>query len=167
MTRGFSLVELLVVVALLGLLASFGVARSTSHQDQLHLESGLRRLRVGLDRGRRAAMRHRAPCALALTPEGWTAPHQGALPGCAGADIPLSELAETPLSLQTNLPARVRFSANGLVLDGGMVLLRHSRVSRTACLVIGLPLGITRVGTYDPGSTGVLSSSHCRPGDAG
>ena len=63
MTRGFSRVELLVVVALLGLLASFGLARSTSHQDQLQLESGVRRLRVGLDRGRRAALIHRAPCA--------------------------------------------------------------------------------------------------------
>ena len=166
MTRGFSLVELLVVVALLGLLASFGVARSTSHHDQLQLESGLRRLRVGLDRGRRAAWRLRAPCALELTSEGWAAPQQGALPGCAGAQTPLSELAETPLLLHSNLPARVRFSANGLVLDGGMVLLRHPRLSRTACLVIGLPLGITRVGTYAPGTTGALSSSHCRPGDA-
>ena len=89
------------------------------------------------------------------------------MPGCAGAETPLSELAPNPLVLQTNLPERVRFSANGLVLDGGMVLLRHPRVSRTACLVIGLPLGITRVGTYDPEITGVLSSSHCRPGDAG
>ena len=36
MNRGFSLVELL-VYALLGLLASFGLARSTSHQYQLQL----------------------------------------------------------------------------------------------------------------------------------
>ena len=167
MNRGFSLVELLVVVALLGLLASLGLARPTSQHDQLQLESGLRRLRVGLDRGRRAALRHKAPCALELTPEGWTAPQQGVLPGCAGADTPLSELAPNPLVLQTNLPARVRFSANGLVLDGGMVLLRHPRLSRAACLVIGLPLGITRVGIYVANTSSVLSSSHCRPGDAG
>ena len=167
MTRGFSLVELLVVVALLGLLASLGLARPISHHHQLQLESAMRRLRVGLDRGRRAALRHKAPCALALTPQGWTAPQQGILPGCDGAVTPLSESAETPISLETNLPARMRFSANGLVLDGGIVLLRHPRVSRTACLVIGLPLAITRVGTYDLGTTGGLSSSHCRPGDAG
>ena len=64
MTRGFSLVELLVVFALLGLLASLGVARTTSQHDQVQLESGLRRLRVGLDRGRRAALRQREPCVL-------------------------------------------------------------------------------------------------------
>jgi len=167
MTRGFSLVELLVVFALLGLLASLGVARTTSQHDQVQLESGLRRLRVGLDRGRRAALRQREPCVLALTPEGWVAPHEGTLPGCRAAATPLNELADAPLVLDTNLPANVRFSANGLVLDGGMVLLRHPRISRTACLVIGLPLGITRVGTYDRDTSEVLASSHCRPGDAG
>ena len=50
--NGFSLVECLVVVALLGILATLAIPSSGAVKRRLELESGLRRLRVGLDRGR-------------------------------------------------------------------------------------------------------------------
>ena len=68
--NGFSLVECL-VVALLGILATLAIPSSGAVQRRLELDSGLRRLRVGLDRGRMAAERHRLPCALHLSATGW------------------------------------------------------------------------------------------------
>ena len=59
--NGFSLVECLVVVALLGILATFAIPSSSALQLRLELDSRLRRLRVGLDRGRMAAERDRQP----------------------------------------------------------------------------------------------------------
>ena len=59
--NGFSLVECLVVVALLGILATLAIPSSSAVQRRLELDSGLRRLRVGLDRGRMAAERDRHP----------------------------------------------------------------------------------------------------------
>ena len=50
--NGFSLLECLVAVALLATLA---IPSSSTVQRRLELDSGLRRLRVGLDRGRMAA----------------------------------------------------------------------------------------------------------------
>ena len=70
------------------------------------------------------------------------------------------------LELRSNLPDAIRFTVNGLVLDGGLVVVSHPSHAQALCLVIGLPLGISRSGVYrgDPG--GSLSSSQCQPSDA-
>ena len=83
--NGFSLVECLVVVALLGILATLAMPSSSALQRRLQLDSGLRRLRLGLDRGRMAAERDRQPCALHLSAGGWQPPLVGVLPACRGA----------------------------------------------------------------------------------
>jgi len=59
MNRGFSLLELLVVVAVLGILAGMAVAHAGRDRDRQQLLSAMRSLRVGLDRGRMAAERQR------------------------------------------------------------------------------------------------------------
>jgi hypothetical protein len=55
------------------------------------------------------------------------------------------------VELSHNLPDPVRFSANGLVLDGGTVWLRSRGTALVRCVVVSLPLGITRVGREGPG----------------
>ena len=164
--NGFSLLECLVVVALLGILATLAIPSSSALQRRLELDSGLRRLRVGLDRGRMAAQRDRQPCALHLSVTGWQSPPAGDLPVCRGAVTPLAETGAGDLELHSNLADAVRFSTNGLVLDGGLVVLVHPSHGQALCLVIGLPLGISRTGVYrgDPG--GSLSSALCLPSDA-
>ena len=162
---GFSLLECLVAVALLGILASLAIPSSSAVQRRLELDNGLRRLRVGLDRGRMAAERDRQPCALQLSASGWQPPLDGELPACRGGVTALAELGASALKLRSNLPDAVRFSTNGLVLDGGLVVVSHPSHGQALCLVIGLPLGISRSGVYrgDPG--GSLSSALCLPSD--
>lgn len=163
MNRGFTLVEALVVVAVLGIFASLAFSSPQQQRQQLELESGLRRLRVGLDRGRMAAERSGEPCGLSLTALGWELPRSGDLPGCSRATTSLEETGSSPLLLHSNLPGTVRFTANGLVLDGGLVVLAHPQLWQRVCLVIGLPLGITRTGLYGADPSQQLSSSHCQP----
>ena len=163
---GFSLLELLVALVIVGILATTALAQPGRDRERLALEVGLRRLRMGLDRGRMAAQRQAEPCGLALSQGGWQAPASGALVPCRGAGMALAELGSSPLQLQSNLPEMLRFTANGLLLDGGLVVLTHPRVAQRLCLVIGLPLGITRTGIYQADSAVALSSTHCRPRDA-
>ena len=164
--NGFSLVECLVVVALLGILATLAIPSSSAVQQRLELESGLRRLQVGLDRGRMAAERDRQPCALALSANGWQPPLAGDLLACRRGVTLLVETGEGELELRSNLPDAIRFSTNGLVLDGGLVVLSHPSHGQALCLVIGLPLGISRSGVYRGDPSGSLSSALCLPSDA-
>ena len=164
--NGFSLLECLVVVALLGILATLAIPSSSAVQRRLELDSGLRRLRVGLDRGRMAAEQDRQPCALQLSATGWQPPLTGDLPACRGGVTPLTETGAGALELRSNLPDAVRFSTNGLVLDGGLVVLSHPSHAQVLCLVIGLPLGISRSGVYRGDPSSALSSALCLPNDA-
>jgi prepilin-type N-terminal cleavage/methylation domain-containing protein len=163
---GFSLIELLVTFVILGFLASIAIASPAAVKHNRDLETGLRRLRIGLDRGRMAAEHSQQPCALRLTPEGWQPPVAGNLQACRGVSLDLQEQGASPLTLRSNLPDLVRFTANGLVLDGGLVVLSHPQRNQALCLVIGLPLGITRGGIYRADINTPLSSSQCRPRDA-
>ena len=113
-----------------------------------------------------AAIRDSQPCALQLSASGWQTPLTDVLPGCRGGVTPLSETGAGALVLRSNLPDSVRFSSNGFVLDGGLVLLSHLSHGQTLCLVIGLPLGITRTGVYRGDPSASLSSALCLPSDA-
>ena len=165
--RGFTLMELLVVIAVLGILASAALARPLRQHAQQQLEIASRRLRLGLDRGRLAAERSGGACGLTLSSQGWGAVVDGSLPTCRGAMASLTDRGADAIALQSNLPETVRFTANGLILDGGLVLLTHPDLAPPRCVVIGLPLGITRAGTYQASPEVALSSSHCLPNDAG
>jgi hypothetical protein len=55
------------------------------------------------------------------------------------------------MQLVHNFPAVLRFSSNGLVLDGGTAVLTSSGTTLQRCLVMALPLGITRLGRYQSG----------------
>jgi hypothetical protein len=113
-----------------------------------------------------AAERDRQPCALHLSSTGWQPPLAGDLPTCRGGITSLAESGGGELELRSNLPDAVRFSANGLVLDGGLVVLSHPSHAQALCLVIGLPLGISRSGIYRGDVSGSLSSALCQPSDA-
>ena len=165
--NGFSLAELVVVIAIVGILASAAMAHSSRDREHVQLTTALRRLQIGLDRGRMAAERSGEPCGMSLTSEGWQPPLAGELRPCPAAATTLVEFGASSLDIHSNLPETVRFSSNGLVLDGGLVVLGHQRLSHHRCLVIGLPLGISRSGIYDGHPTDTFSSRRCKPNAAG
>jgi hypothetical protein len=108
-------------------------------------------LELGLEQARDEAMDQQAPCALALGELGWQQPEQGDLPGCRSAIGPL--LAGDRgggLQIKHNITA-LQFTANGLVLGGGTVRLAVDGLAQEHCLVISLPLGITRRGYWENG----------------
>jgi hypothetical protein len=157
MDRGFSLAELLVGVSIVGLLAVLALNSGGEAVARQRLEASARSLGQGIEGARREAIRRGQPCGLTLGLRGWQAPNGGELASCTGSQEPsrnssgnswldASDLAG--LELVHNLPSVVRFSSNGLVLDGGTVVLGARGTALRRCLVMALPLGIVRVGRY-------------------
>lgn len=151
---GLSLPEALVAMAVL-VWISAQVWRGGAEERALRrMQAASLRLTGGLEEARAAALREGQPCGLRLGPGGWEAPSRDALPACpgvaAGLDAGVNGDGAEP-RLSHNLPDPVRFSANGLVLDGGTVWLRSPHTALVRCVVVSLPLGVTRVGREGPG----------------
>ena len=154
--------ELLVTIAVLGLLPA-RPWRDPAVIRRIGAEVALRRLRIGLDRGRLAAERQQHACGLQLSARGWLAPVDAALPACRSA-TPLAEIGESAISLRSNLPPLVRFTANGLLLNGGVVVLAHPHC-RSALPGDWLAARHHPQRLYEEPLRSV-SATHCRPDDA-
>jgi prepilin-type N-terminal cleavage/methylation domain-containing protein len=160
---GLTLPELMVGLAVLGLLAGLAIQAGGETLARQRLETAARRVALGIERGRAAAERSGRPCALSLTAAGWQAPAGGGVP-CERASIALGEGVENgSVSVVHNLPAVLRFSSNGLVLDGGTVVLSSAGTPLKRCLVMALPLGVVRLGRYGGAADGPPSSDACQP----
>jgi prepilin-type N-terminal cleavage/methylation domain-containing protein len=158
---GFTLAELLVAVALLGLLAALSLDGGQRSLARTRVEVATRRLGWGLEQARQQAQTLGQPCALELGPSGWREPSGGSLAGCAIAPAG-GDSEGSGVDVRHNLPAALRVSSNGLVLDGGTVVISASGTDLRRCLVVSLPLGVVRQGRYAGAADAAPSSSACR-----
>ena len=146
-----SLVELLTAVAIVGILAGTSIHVSRAPLAHQRLLAAARQLELGIEQARDQAMDQQAPCALALGDAGWIAPEGGALPACTHAvGQLLAGDRGAGLQLSHNI-TELQFTTNGLVLGGGTVRLAVDGLAQERCVVISLPLGITRQGLWREG----------------
>ena len=146
-----SLVELLTAVAIVGILAGTSINASRRPLAHQQLLAATRQLELGIEQARDQAMDQQAPCALALGEAGWMEPDDGSLPACSHAVSPLlAGDRANGLRLNHNITL-LQFTSNGLVLGGGTVRLAVNGLAQERCVVISLPLGITRQGLWREG----------------
>ena len=144
-----SLVELLTAVAIVGILAGTSIHASRRPLAHQQLLAAARQLELGIEQARDQAMDQQAPCALALGDAGWIAPEGGALPACTHAvGQLLAGDRGAGLQLSHNI-TELQFTTHGLVLGGGTVRLAVDGLAQERCVVISLPLGITRQGLWE------------------
>ena len=146
-----SLVELLMALVVVGILAGTSINASRRPLAHQRLLAAARQLELGIEQARDQAMDQQSPCALDLGYAGWLEPIDGPLPGCTQAVGPLlaGERAAA-LQLDHNITG-LQFTSNGLVLGGGTVRLLIEGLAQERCVVISLPLGITRRGLWNNG----------------
>jgi len=144
-----NLSEILVTVIITAVLSSVCLVSAQEPLARQELENASRELWLGLERARKQAEQQGAPCALELGPTGWQAPGVGNFASCNDAEVKIIEAGvNSKLQLSNNFAAPLIFTPNGLVLGGGTILLAHSGINLRRCMVISLPLGITRIGKY-------------------
>ena len=153
-----TLAEQLVVVALLGGLGCWGLALGQEKRQRQKVEAVAGDLLAGIQLARAEAERRQLACGLSLDRQGWQEPADGSLPACANG---LKRFGDD-VTLAHSFPATLRFSANGLVIDGGVVVLSQSGTGLRRCLVMALPLGLVRLGRYDADPAGPLSATQCQ-----
>ena len=155
-----SLVELLTVVAIVGILAGSSINASRTPLAHQQLLAAARQLELGIEQARDQAMDQQSPCALALGEAGWIAPEGGVLPACTHSLGPLlAGDRANGLQLNHNITA-LQFTTNGLVLGGGTVRLAVDGLAQERCVVISLPLGITRQGLWREGQCFPAGNAH-------
>jgi prepilin-type N-terminal cleavage/methylation domain-containing protein len=161
---GYSLPELLVAMAVIGLLAGLAFQSGGETLARQRLEAAARRLGQGIDKARSEAQRQGQPCGLSLDTSGWGPPRGDGLPPCSRTLESLKEpIGGGDLRVSHNLPAALRFSRTGLVLDGGTVVLSSAGTPLRRCLVMALPLGVVRLGRYQGDPQAPPSSGACEP----
>ena len=161
-TAGFSLPELLVTTAVLGVLSTVALVHAGPDRSRQQLDQAAQGLQLAIDRARLAAERDQQACGLQLMPELGGA--ESDLQPCPTVAPPLaSHGLAAGIKAHTNLPPRLRFSINGLLLDGGLVVFSKQGTSHRPCVVASLPLGVTRQGTYGADPAQELNSRFCLP----
>lgn len=147
--QGFSLTELLVSTSILGLLASLSIGSGAELLARERVEASTRLLLEGIQKGRSEAERTGQPCGLSLGEQGWQAPQDSSLPPCQSALGDRDDLKHKDrVRWTSSLPSTLRFTANGLVIDGGTVVVWGEGTPLQRCLVMALPLGVVRLGRY-------------------
>ena len=153
-----TLAEQLIVVGLLGGLGCWGLSCSQEQRHRQRVEAVANEWLAGIQLARAEAERRQTACGLSLAARGWQEPSDGNLPACATALRVFSD----EVNLVHTFPATLRFSANGLVIDGGVVVLSKAGTGLQRCLVLALPLGLVRLGRYDADPTATPTASHCQ-----
>lgn len=162
--QGFSLAELLVTMAVLMLLSCLALVHAGGDQHRQRLELAARQFQLTINQARLTARRDHQACGLPLEALEHPADASHDLPPCSSHGHPfLTEAPSTGVTTHTNLPPLLRFSSNGLLLDAGLVVFSHPNAQLRPCVVVSLPLGVSREGRYDLDPAETLNSQHCLP----
>jgi prepilin-type N-terminal cleavage/methylation domain-containing protein len=149
LSSGYSLPELLLAVALLAIVAAIALPSGQGSLARMRVEAASRGVLLAIERERDRALRQGRSASLAVD----------------GAGGLVEQLAAEHggVELRHNLPAQLRFSANGLLIDGGTVVVAAAGTPLRRCVVWSLPLGVLRLGQYGAEPAGVLQAGQCLP----
>lgn len=147
-SAGFSLAELLVAVALLGLLSGLALPRNRHQLARQRRDGTMQRLLTGLATARHRAETRQRACAMALESAGWVPPVSNPRSGCS-ITFAMDDTASSGVVILDNFRKDITINAAGqLPAIGGTVVVGHRSLPLKRCFVVS-GIGIVRTGRYN------------------
>ncbi len=157
--RGFTLVELLIVLVIVGVIAALGVPNLISLFRSNQVKSALHTLVGAIKETQKQAMRQGKLCRINIDPStnNLTATPNSCLLG--------NRTINDNITIRTNLSGstpNIAFSHKGSTTKMGTIVLSSDITDNQQCFVISLGLGIIRTGNYTGAKTGGISAGNCQ-----
>lgn len=149
-SQGFTLIEILVVIAMVGILSAIAAPRFLAYLNRAKVNGALTQVKGALQEAQREAIRKSEPCTVTLSASSVTGP-------CL---ITGDRTLPTGVSLYTNISGnQITYSFRGNTANGGMTVLNKPDGStpEQRCLVTSIGIGLMRTGTY----SGTFPSGTC------
>ena len=157
--RGFTLMELMVVIVIIGVIAAIAVPNFTGLISRYRLEGSLQQLLGAINEAQRLAMLKSQSCRIMIDPDtNNITTNRG---GCLLSNRSLND----NITIRSNFPGatpNILFSHKGSTTRMGTIVLSSDYTNSQKCFVIALGTGIKRIGDYNGSKTGSVSSSNCQ-----
>ena len=157
--RGFTLIELIIVLIILGIVAAIAVPNFFALLSRYQVNNSLERLLGGIRETQQQAMRHRILCRININTGANT------LTGNPNGCLLSTRNIDDNITIRTNIPGatpNITFSPKGTTTKMGTIVLSSNNTEIQKCFVISLGLGIMRTGDYTGARTGSVSASECQ-----
>ncbi|PSB04042.1 pilus assembly FimT family protein [Merismopedia glauca] len=153
--RGFTLLEMIVVVLLIGIISAIATPSILSSLERNKLDTALNYLRGSLEESQREAMRKSRSCPVTINPTNRTITGDCLITG--------SRTLDSGITILPNSNTTITFSFKGNTTNNATIVLYMSGNANSQekrCLAISEGVGILRTGIYS-GSTSFINESNC------
>jgi prepilin-type N-terminal cleavage/methylation domain-containing protein len=163
--RGYSLIEVLVVMSVIGILATISVPNFIGLYNQYKVQEGFETVKGAIKEAQRQAMRRGRRCRIQIDETNRTIKVKspdvyGSYEGCLLSDRNLPNGVEVKTNYSTPV---ITFSPRGNTNSAGTIVVYNSQNnSHKKCLAISLGLGIIRSGDYTGDVSGSVSAGNCQ-----
>jgi prepilin-type N-terminal cleavage/methylation domain-containing protein len=146
--HGFTLLELLIIVAIVGIVAALGIPSLLTAQNRAKLSQSTDLVVASLQESQREAIRRNQSCIVTLDKVN----HK--IIGDAGCLLTGDRNLPDAIALDyTGTNGELRYGTSGNTTTNKSVFLKVKDSPALArCLTVSAPLGIVRLGTYDAGA---------------
>lgn len=156
--RGFTLIELMVVLTIVGIIAAIAAPNFTGLLGRIRVNSALEELLGAIKETQRLAMRHGKSCRININPA------TNILSATDGDCLLNTRNINDSVTIRTNLSGsipNIPFSHKGNTTKAGTIVLSSNFTNVQKCFVISLGLGIMRSGNYTGSKSGSILPKKC------
>lgn len=155
--RGFTLMELMLVITIVGIIATIASPTFIGLLSRYRLNGALQQLLGAINESQRLAMLRGKSCRIKISPS------TKIITANAGCLLSNRKIGDG-ITIRSNFTGttNITFSYKGSTTRMGTIVLSSDYTDSQKCFVIALGTGIKRIGNYNGSKIGSVSSDNCQ-----